>query len=648
MPFAAVKGVLLARLFGLAGAFEQPPAADGTFAGHLHHQGHGKIAVGPAGAGQKPAEPPGFDDQISSALGADLLGDLVGHLDAFTVQVLLRLLQLGVKILVELSEKGLPVGRTLLHLVQPLLHLGGEVVVHNVVEFVLHQAGDHFSQGGGPQGPAPLLHHILPVHDGGDGGSVGGGTADALLLQGPDETGFGVSGGGLGEVLAGGQLSVGEGLPLLQIGERGGLFLLLVVLPLLVDGGEAGELQGGVAGTEDIAGVGHVDGQAVVDGVGHLTCQESGPDQLVQLELLCREILFDVLGHQRHIRGPDGFVGVLGAALGLEFSGLGGTVGPAVPLADKAPGGGHCFVGQAQRVGTHVGDQAHSSLAGDVDALVELLGHRHGSCGGHVQLAGGLLLEGGCSEGRSGLAVFLLPLHLGDGPGPPGHRVDDRLSLCFTVQLHLFVFSMELGLKRPQVGGHPLQVSLNGPVLLGLEGANLHLPLHHQPGGYRLHPSGGQAPADLLPQQRGELVAHDAVQNAPGLLGVHQVLVDGTGGGDGPLHHILGDLVKGHPVGLVVGDIEQLLQVPGDGFSLPVRVGGQIDLARALGRLLQVADYVLLALDGLVVGDKAALDIHAQLALGQVPDMAHRRLYLIPRAKVFADGLCLGRGLYDH
>ena len=159
----AVVGILLARLLGLAGTFEQPPAALGAFAGHLHHQRHGEVALRPAGTGQKAAEPPRLDDQIPPALGAYLLRHLVRNLNALPVQVLLRLFQLGVEVPVEVGQKGLPVGRSLLHLVQPLLHLGGEVKIYNVLEFVLHQAGDHLAQGGRPKGLAPLLHHVLPV-----------------------------------------------------------------------------------------------------------------------------------------------------------------------------------------------------------------------------------------------------------------------------------------------------------------------------------------------------------------------------------------------------------------------------------------------------------------------------------------------------
>ena len=220
------------------------------------------------------------------------------------------------------------------------------------------------------------------------------GRADALLLQGPDEGGLGVAGGGLGEVL----LLLGalqlQGLPLLQVGEGGLGGLLLVVPALLVHSGEAGELQLRPAGPEGVAGGLGLDGDAVVHGGGHLTGQETAPDQLVEAELLGGQVLLDVLGHQVHVGGPDGLVGVLGVALGLVVPGLGGIILFSVAALNKALGGGDGLLGQPQGVGTHVGNEAHGALAGDVHALVQLLGNGHGAGGGHVQLPGGLLLEG--------------------------------------------------------------------------------------------------------------------------------------------------------------------------------------------------------------------------------------------------------------
>ena len=139
------------------------------------------------------------------------------------------------------------------------------------------------------------------------------------------------------------------------------------------------------------------------------------------------------------------------------------------------------------------------------------------------------------------------------------------------------------------------------------------------------------------------MIAHDAVQHPPGLLGVDQVHVDGAGMGDGFPHHLFGNLVEGDPVGLVVGYVQKLLQVPGDGLPLPVRVGGQKDAFTLFRGLFQLVDDLFLALDGLIVRLKIACHVHAQLALGQVPHMAHGGLYLIARAQIFSDGFCLGR-----
>ncbi len=62
----------------------------------------------------------------------------------------------------------------------------------------------------------------------------------------------------------------------------------------------------------------------------------------------------------------------------------------------------------------------------------------------------------------------------------------------------------------------------------------------------RLHPAGGQAGLHLLPEDGGDLVAVQAVEDAAGLLGVDQAAVDLAGLVDGPLDGLGGDLVEDH------------------------------------------------------------------------------------------------------
>ena len=194
----------------------------------------------------------------------------------------------------------------------------------------------------------------------------------------------------------------------------------------------------------------------------------------------------------------------------------------------------------------------------------------------------------------------------------------------------------------------PVQPHIQGPVLPGDKGTDLILPVHNQAGGHALDPTGGKTPADLLPQQRRKLIAHDPVQNPAGLLGVHQVIVDIPGMGNGFPNHLLGDLVEGHPAGLFIGQIQKLLQVPGDGFALPVRVRCQIHGIRIGRRFFQFLDQILFSGHGNVLGGKVVFQIYAHGALGQIPQMAHTGLHGIVRSQISSDGLSLGRRLYDH
>ena len=73
-------------------------------------------------------------------------------------------------------------------------------------------------------------------------------------------------------------------------------------------------------------------------------------------------------------------------------------------------------------------------------------------------------------------------------------------------------------------GGLPgVQHGVDGPVFRRIERADLPLALHDQAQRHGLHAPGGKPAAHLVPQQRRNLVAHQAVQHAARLLRVHQV-----------------------------------------------------------------------------------------------------------------------------
>ena len=89
---------------------------------------------------------------------------------------------------------------------------------------------------------------------------------------------------------------------------------------------------------------------------------------------------------------------------------------------------------------------------------------------------------------------------------------------------------------------------LDRPVLAGREGVDLALALDDEPHGDGLHAAGGQAAADLAPEQRAERVADEAVDDPARLLGVDEVLVDAARVGERLADRRLGDLVEGHAV----------------------------------------------------------------------------------------------------
>ncbi len=166
------------------------------------------------------------------------------------------------------------------------------------------------------------------------------------------------------------------------------------------------------------------------------------------------------------------------------------------------------------------------------------------------------------------------------------------------------------------------EICCNRPVFFRLEGINLTLAVDNNAHRHRLDSARAQSRFDLGPEQWTQLVSDDAVKDPAGLLCIHQILADGPGTFDGLLHRILRDLSELNPA-LIFVYLQDMGKVPSDGLALPVRVRGNQDAVRFLGRLPQFLEDWTFAANGNVFWFKVVFNIYAKLAAGEVTHMAH-------------------------
>src|SRR6266850_1159056 len=174
---------------------------------------------------------------------------------------------------------------------------------------------------------------------------------------------------------------------------------------------------------------------------------------------------------------------------------------------------------------THVGDQRHRTFVAELDALIEFLCERHRSLRRVAQAIVGSLLQFGSCERRWRIALFFflrdacdLPLGFADGSN---NLVRGFLILYFDI----FAFVLEeLGFEERRLPR--IEHRVNGPIFLWHESPDCQFAFDDQPQRHRLHAPGGKAAAHLVPQNRRNLVAHNAIEHAAGLLRIHQVRVD--------------------------------------------------------------------------------------------------------------------------
>ena len=229
-------------------------------------------------------------------------------------------------------------------------------------------------------------------------------------------------------------------------------------------------------------------------------------------------------------------------------------------LDDEGLRGGERLIGQALRIGTHIGDEADRAAVGNVHALIELLRDRHGAPRRHAQATGSLLLQGRGDEWGRRAALLFAALDARNFERFGRHGGNDLVGRGLVRDIHFLIGrAVKTRAERARAA---VEQRVEQPVLLRLEGADLVFAVDHDARGHGLDAASRQAGLDLAPEQRTELIAHDAVENAARLLRVDQILIDLARVLDALGNDLFRDLVERHALGLVIRQIQQLLQVP--------------------------------------------------------------------------------------
>ena len=346
---------------------------------------------------------------------------------------------------------------------------------------------------------------------------------------------------------------------------------------------------------------------------GHLRGEHALPDERVQLQLIGLEIPLEVPRRARQVGRADRLVRLLRALrprlvmprmLERVFrSEL--ARHDVLRLTERA-------LGDVQRVGSHIGDEADRRVA-ERDALVELLRDDHRPAHGEAELARGLLLQRRGGERRRGIASALArleTLHDVRGLLERGAVLLGRLAVG---DLELLALELD-DLGRERLAGHVREERLDAPVLLRGERLDLALAVDDQAQRDGLNSAGGESVADLLPEERRHRVTDQPVDDATRLLGVHQILVDVARMLERVLDRRRRDLVERHAAELRRRDLDDVGDVPSDGLTLAVEVSRKPDVGGRLGLPPEEAHLLLRVVrDDVLRQERLEVDAHLRL-----------------------------------
>jgi len=536
----------------------------------------------------------------------------------------------------------------------------GKFVIH-VLRKMRAQEPRHRTADVGRVETAAFQRHVLPVLQGLDDAGVGRWPADAIFFQRLDQAGFGKTRRRLGEMLIGVDALQRDAVADLHRRQFAAFVLVIGtarVLALLVHGKKTRIDDRGArrAKAVRIAG-GKFDADCVERGRHHLRGDGAFPDQLVQAAAIVIEKARHA-GRRAQGRGrPDRFMRFLRVlGFGLVFVGrIGHRAGTEV-ARDHIAQLGHRLVGQADRIGTHVADQADRALVAQGDTLVQLLRHAHGARGGKAEFACGFLLQCRGDERRRRPALALLALDIAD-PQFAGGGLDHTRARRFGGLAVGDRELLELGAVQAHQTGRErlpgmLAFGLHRPVLASDERLDFFLALDNQAQRRRLHPPGRQAALHFAPQHRRQVEADQIVERTPRLLRIDQIGADLARVGDRLADRTRGDFGKHHPVQHLAFQQTALAQdlddMPGNGLAFAIRVSGQVQCLGTLGRLGDGIDVLDALFAERVVHGEIVLGIDRAFFRNQVADVAIGGQHLELLAEVFVDRLGLGRRFDDE
>ena len=564
------------------------------------------------------AEAPHLINHHRAAFFALHIGYLIRNNDLFNG--CRRFLHAVLKRAVKFTDNLRPLLLAILDEIELAFHIRCELYVHNVFKVVLHQLRHNKTELRGNK----LLFfasHVTALKDGGNRGGIGAGPADAAFFQRLHERSLRVTRRRLRKFLFFVKFLCGEHLADGKLGKRYVLFLRLV-FPLRVNGGIAVKNGAHTVCAERASARIKGHGIGFKHGGRHLACKETFINQLVKLKLLVGQRCLHRLRRERNVCRADGLVRILRPLAAFEHVGLCRDIFFAVLRFYFSKRLLLRLVRNAHGVGTHVGNKAGRALSLQIDSFIKLLRHKHGQFRGKPKLARGLLLHAARGKRRGRAAYLFSNFAIRYGKVAFGGTADHLVRIGFVMQLRLFAaetvkFRFD-GFARPFV----LERCGNRPIFFADEIHDLLLAVAEDARGNGLNSARRKPLAYLCPKDRADLVPNQPVKHAARLLCIHKIHVDRTRGLHGLFYRAGCDFIE-HDAALgVCVKLQNLRKVPGDCFSFHIRVGCKVDGLCVLCFLADAFQHIAPAAQRDVFGCKIMLDVHAELAFGQIAHMA--------------------------